>query len=1013
VDISDGPDAVFFCGCDGGLGGLLKHLSVVFFSTILSLGVAHAQYTIETAAGGGPNNIPAVGANSNQPNHMTLANGALYIADSGESRVFKVDGTGTITVVAGSGFSDSRGGVPNGDGGLAIHANLVGPSGVAVDGLGNLYIVTSEGVRMVDTSGIITTLGTGCYSGNYGPTPIAVNQAGTMLYCVPGYGTTNGGGPSNVVYAFNLSTQTVTTFAGGGSFVADGVAPTAELLTAVRGLALDGAGNLFIADSGSGQPNGPAFVFEVSGGLISHIAGGGSGYTDGSLATAVSLPGTTDVAVDSMGDIFITGGYSLVYRIDGAAHTITKLAGGGSCPNAPYLNDGGPALNACMNPVGLAVDSLNNLYVSDYYPPTGGGNHLVRQISPAYPNIIETYVGNVVPQGICCLNGGSFFGGGYPGFSGNSYAATDARIGLGLGGVAIDPSGNLFIGDTNNGAVRRVDATTKTITDIPPVPGYAGPSPYDLAAGPDGTVYVNDSEYYIESIVGTTISLIATGGSSYTPDGATVPITSIGGPGGLAVDGAGNLYIADGTFCTIRKISGGILSTVAGIHGNCAIGGDGGPAASATLAHPSALASDTAGNLWIIDSGTLRRISADRTLITTVLPGGLSGSSGAIAVDAHGNALTAGSVAPCPSFCLMQVSPGGSVTILAGGNTGYGSYPATGNVFETPDGSPALGAVLRGISGIATNANGQIFFTENNVGYGGSVVRRLDPVNAPTATAASSVAATFGPSSQNVTLTANVTSESTVNGGTVAFTVAGIGGPLTSATVSGGSASAAFTIPGGTHPGVYAIQAVYSGVTGFASSSDATQSLTIQAATPIVTWAAPAAITFGSALGSTQLNATANIPGTLIYNPPVGTVLAVSGGQTLSVIFNPTDTTDYTTATASTTITVNPAAPPASPADLVVTKVLTRSSGNVVAQLTIANTGGTAAANVVLNSVKVGSDSAALLPQTIGTIAAGASAQATVTVPGSVGTSGAASSLTLSGTYTGGTFSSSARITLP
>jgi hypothetical protein len=181
--------------------------------------------------------------------------------------------------------------------------------------------------------------------------------------------------------------------------------------------------------------------------------------------------------------------------------------------------------------------------------------------------------------------------------------------------------------------------------------------------------------------------------------------------------------------------------------------------------------------------------------------------------------------------------------------------------------------------------------------------------------------------------------------------------------------------------------------------------------TPVVTWAAPAAITFGGALGNGQLDATASVPGTFVYNPPAGTVLPVGNNEPLSVTFTPTDTTDYTTATGSTTITVNPA--PASGVNLVVTKVLTRTGGNVVATLTIANTGGTAAANVVLSSVKVGADTATPLPQLIGTIGAGATAQATVSVPGSVGASGAASSLTLSGSYTGGTFSSSARITLP
>jgi hypothetical protein len=181
--------------------------------------------------------------------------------------------------------------------------------------------------------------------------------------------------------------------------------------------------------------------------------------------------------------------------------------------------------------------------------------------------------------------------------------------------------------------------------------------------------------------------------------------------------------------------------------------------------------------------------------------------------------------------------------------------------------------------------------------------------------------------------------------------------------------------------------------------------------TPKITWSAPAAVTFGSALSSTQLDATASVAGTFAYSPTAGTVLQTGVGQTLSVTFTPTDTTDYTTATASTTITVNPAS--TSPANLVVAKTLTRSGGNVVVQLTISNTGATAASSVVLTSVKVGADSATPLPLNIGTIAAGASVSVAVTVPGSVGASGAASSITISGSYAGAAYNSSARIALP
>jgi hypothetical protein len=188
----------------------------------------------------------------------------------------------------------------------------------------------------------------------------------------------------------------------------------------------------------------------------------------------------------------------------------------------------------------------------------------------------------------------------------------------------------------------------------------------------------------------------------------------------------------------------------------------------------------------------------------------------------------------------------------------------------------------------------------------------------------------------------------------------------------------------------------------------------VSKATPVITWVAPAPITYGGALGNGQLNASsAGVAGTFVYTPPAGTVLPVGNGQTLSVTFTPTDAADYTTAAASTTINVNAAPSPPSGINLVVTKVLTRTGGNVVVQLTVSNTGGTPANNVTLTSVKVGSLAATPLPQNLGTIGASASAQAIVSVPGSVGASGAASSLTAAGTYTGGTFSLSMRITLP
>jgi hypothetical protein len=187
--------------------------------------------------------------------------------------------------------------------------------------------------------------------------------------------------------------------------------------------------------------------------------------------------------------------------------------------------------------------------------------------------------------------------------------------------------------------------------------------------------------------------------------------------------------------------------------------------------------------------------------------------------------------------------------------------------------------------------------------------------------------------------------------------------------------------------------------------------LVVKKATPVITWANPADILYGSALGGTQLDADTTIAGTFTYTPPLGTVLPIGSAQTLSVLFTPTNTTDYTTATATASINVTQV--PVSPANLAVTKVLSRSGSTITMTITIANNGGTTAANVTVTKAEVGSTNASGVPQNLGAIVPGGSAQAVVRVPGTVGSSGAASTTTIGGTYDGGAFNSSGRITLP
>jgi hypothetical protein len=272
---------------------------------------------------------------------------------------------------------------------------------------------------------------------------------------------------------------------------------------------------------------------------------------------------------------------------------------------------------------------------------------------------------------------------------------------------------------------------------------------------------------------------------------------------------------------------------------------------------------------------------------------------------------------------------------------------------------------------------------------------------------ASSNPGTFG---QPDTITATVTSTGGIPTGNVNFFE---GTALLGNGTLDGNGKATFTTSS-LNAGPHSLTASYDGDANIAESTAPALNLTINQATPVVTWANPADITFGGALGATQLSATASVPGTFVYTPAAGTVLPVGNGQTLSVVFTPTSS-NYSAVAKSVTINVLPVSGGGggSPASLVVTRTLARVSGQVVATITIANNGGTDAQNVAITAAKIGTTNGTPVPQSLGTVAAGASVQAVVNFPGSVGAPGAGNTITISGTYTGGTFGGTSRITLP
>jgi hypothetical protein len=423
---------------------------------------------------------------------------------------------------------------------------------------------------------------------------------------------------------------------------------------------------------------------------------------------------------------------------------------------------------------------------------------------------------------------------------------------------------------------------------------------------------------------------------------------------------------------------------------------------------PAGIALDHAGNIYFAGTTSSTDVPVTAGAVQTVntYPG--PGSTGFFAKVSCLNA-------PCPSLPSLPVNAinlsltpasaalGQTVTLTATVSGPAGQPVPTGTVtFSTSE--TTIGSAPLNNSGIATVTTSSLAAGSYEVfaNYSGdslyltstSAAEPLTVQPAPTSTGTNNAALTFSASAQMVTLSATVTGGlGTVTAGSVAFTLLGttISGP-----VSNGTASASFSVPGNTAAGTYPIQAAYSGIGNLAASSDTSKHLTIGKATPVVTFSNPADITQGTALGSTQLNATANVAGTFVYTPQAGTVLAVGDGQALSAVFTPTDTTNYNPVTSSAQINVK--------APVLVTTVTTASN----AALTFSASAQTVTVTATVSSnpaVSGGSVTFTLLGTTVSAPVAGGSASAMITIPAAkaVGNYPIHASYTPSGNFTAST----------
>jgi uncharacterized protein (TIGR03437 family) len=760
-----------------------------FISLLAGASIALAQqYSISTVAGGAPPATPAAAASLSmgQPGRVAIdASGNLYF--SGSNCVFKIDSHGTVTLIAGT----SRAGF-SGDGGLAVNAQLNAPQGIAFDAANNIYIADSRNnrVRQVNPSGIITTFaGTGVISPGGGPSAygdggpavsaqlhlpmgVAVDTSGNVYIADTGDNTIR-----KVTTDGNIATIAGDSFP---SYQGDaGLAISAEL-HGPEDVAVDSSGNIYIADTGN------AYVRKVtSDGNINFIAGDGSiGYSgDGGYATSADLIAPFALAVDSSGNVyFAENGDSRIRRIDAKSLDISTVAGNGT---PGFSGDGSDPTKAQMNsPTGVAVDSAGNLYIADSL------NCRIRKVASG--GSISTFAGNGTlsysgdgsaaiqaqlntPQGVAADSSGNlyvadtlnnvvrkvspngtisnFAGNGGAGSSGDGSAATSAQL-HGPQGLAVDASGNLFIADTLNAKVRKVSTNGVIGTVVGSgTPGYGGDGgaaasaqlnlPSGVAVDSTGNLYIADfgnSRVREVSATSGAIGTVAGNGSAgYSGDGGAAAKAQLNGPQGVAVDAAGDLYIADTENNRIREVTpGGLIATVAG-NGVAGYSGDGGQATSAQVGNPVGVAVDAVGNIFTVDASNRVRQVYPNGLIATIAGNGSRGYSGdgglatqaqlnapsAIALGSNGNlyvadmannavrllqyagsGLAIGAVTNAASNFSGPVAPG-EVVVLYGSGLG----PARLTQYQLDPTSGLVGTSLAGTSVLFNGTPAPVLYT--------------------------------------------------------------------------------------------------------------------------------------------------------------------------------------------------------------------------------------------------------------------------------------------------------------
>ena len=723
-----------------------KRTPLLLLLVVVAAGTAFGQtsypYVITTLAGSNPagDGGPAKSALLEFPTAVAVdSNSNVYIADQNGPEIRKVTADGKINVLV-SGYSassmqvDGAGNVYFASGAAVYKVSPAGnmttiaggtsgfgsPLGLALDSSQNIYIADTNNcrVREITPDGKIQTIagnGTCATAGDGGPASsaqlnypqsVAVDGSGNIYV-----------GEEYRIRMIAAGTRIITSFAGGsGTSTADSIPATTAYIPYNPSLAVSRSGTLYYTDSSSARVR----IISASTGAVYTVAGTG---TAGSGGDGVALNNPNGVAVDATGNVYISDQINCRIRMVDTSGRITTFAGA-----THYAGDLGQATIALLHQPQHAIkDPAGNLYISDTY------NHAIRKVDTG--GKITTIAGN----GTC----------GHTGDQGPAVSATLCYPAA----LALDSNRNLYVADSGNYVVRRIDSGGQITT-------YAGTAqfryPFGLAVDGTGNLYVSDAlSFRVHKVAADrTISLVAgMGTQGYLGDGGLATAAQLAYPTYLALDGSGSkLYIADASNNEVRKVEGGIITTVAGTRACCGTAPD---ATHTYIGQPGGIALDSSGNLYI----------------------------------------------SAPNFSYIAQVSGSAITVIAGNNR----WAFAG------DGGLALSASVNNPSGLWIDASGDVYVADT----GNNRVRKLtlDSPSGMAIAAGDKQTGTVGTTLNALVVNVGFRAQIPVAGVPVAFAVTSGAATLTASTSNTdatGAAGVGITL--GNTPGAVVVTASVAGV---------------------------------------------------------------------------------------------------------------------------------------------------------------------------------------------------------